>query len=94
MWEKVGINVISVPFSAFSSDNKLDNLVCIVDVNRLGQSQATQLAHDLGTYAARFTAFGWNTIVVDGHDVKQLLDAYVKAKFVLSFDFNSEFGFL
>ncbi len=58
---------------------KLDNLVAIVDTNRLGQSQATMLQHDLETLAARFAAFGWNTVTVDGHDVGQLLDAFDKA---------------
>lgn len=49
---------------AFSSHNKLDNLLAIVDINRLGQSQETQLGHDIKTYAKRFDAFGWHTISV------------------------------
>jgi transketolase len=55
-------------------------MVAIVDVNRLGQSQETQLRHDIQAYANRFTAFGWNAITLDGHDVQALLDAYAKAK--------------
>lgn len=70
---------------AFASRYKLDNLVAIFDVNRLGQSEATMLQHDLDTYKARVEAFGWNTYVVDGHDVealcKTLWDAsHVKGK--------------
>ncbi|CAL1544792.1 unnamed protein product [Lymnaea stagnalis] len=57
---------------AFASRYQLDNLVAIFDVNRLGQSEATSLGHDLDVYKARVEAFGWNTYVVDGHDVETL----------------------
>ena len=40
---------------------KLDNLCGVVDVNGLGQSQATQFGHDMDAIAARWTAFGWHT---------------------------------
>uniref|UniRef100_A0AC35TPY1 3'-phosphate/5'-hydroxy nucleic acid ligase n=1 Tax=Rhabditophanes sp. KR3021 TaxID=114890 RepID=A0AC35TPY1_9BILA len=66
--------------ASFASTYKLDNLVCIVDVNRLGQSQETQLGHDVETYAARFRAFGHHVIVVDGHNVNELLAAFQSAK--------------
>uniref|UniRef100_A0A0K0E7T0 transketolase n=1 Tax=Strongyloides stercoralis TaxID=6248 RepID=A0A0K0E7T0_STRER len=66
--------------AAFASTYKLDNLVTIVDVNRLGQSQETQLGHDVETYAARFKAFGHNAIVVNGSNVEELLHAYATAR--------------
>jgi transketolase len=59
---------------------KLDNLVAIVDVNRLGQSAPTELEHDMNAMAQRWKAFGWHTIVVDGHDVPALLDALDQAR--------------
>ncbi len=59
---------------------KLDNLVAIIDVNRLGQSDPTALEHDTETYRARFEAFGWEAVTVDGHDVEALLDALSKAR--------------
>lgn len=52
--------------------SKLSNLVAIVDVNRLGQSQATAFGHDLQVYQDRFAAFGWRTAVVDGQNVAEL----------------------
>lgn len=61
---------------------KLDNLVAIVDVNRLGQSQQTMLEHRVDVYKARFEAFGWQAVIVDGHDVGQLLDAFAQARSV------------
>jgi transketolase len=47
---------------------QLDNLVAIVDVNRLGQRGETMLGWDTQAYAARAQAFGWETEIVDGHD--------------------------
>ena len=41
-------------------------------MNRLGQSKAAPLQHDMETYRKRAAAFGFNAIVVDGHDVEEL----------------------
>ena len=59
---------------------KLDNLCAIVDVNGLGQSQATQFGHRMEDIAARWTGFGWHAIVVDGHDIAALQRAFVEAR--------------
>jgi len=42
----------------FSSQYRLDNLVAVFDINRLGQSEATSLQHDMDVYQRRLTAFG------------------------------------
>jgi transketolase len=60
--------------------HRLDNLCGITDVNRLGQSRETQLGHDVETQATRWRAFGWHSLVVDGHDVEALLRAYAEAR--------------
>jgi transketolase len=59
---------------------RLDSLCGITDVNRLGQSRATQLGHDLDQLAARWKAFGWHALVVDGHDLAALLRALDEAR--------------
>lgn len=60
-----------------ASRYQLDNLVGILDVNRLGQRGETMLGWDLDTYEARFAAFGWHTIVLgDGHDIDAVQAAY------------------
>jgi len=59
---------------------RLDNLVTIVDVNRLGQSQQTMHGHKTQAYRKKFEAFGWNSIVVNGHSILELLDALKRAK--------------
>lgn len=58
----------------------LDNLCGITDVNALGQSRATQWGHDVDAYAARWRAFGWHAVVVDGHDLQMILDALDEAR--------------
>lgn len=58
----------------------LSNLIAIIDVNRLGQSQQTMHGHDAGKYKRKFEAFGWNAIVINGHDIKSILKAFSKAK--------------
>src|SRR5688500_16756937 len=57
----------------------LDNLVAIVDVNRLGQTRETMLGWDLDGYAARARAFGWHAVCVDGHDVDAVDAAFTEA---------------
>ena len=59
-----------------ASHYKLNNLCATIDVNRLGQSQPTMLQHELQTYQARWQAFGWRALVVDGHNVESLIKAY------------------
>jgi transketolase len=59
---------------------KLDNLLAIVDVNRLGQTAETMHGWDLDTYAERARSFGWEAIEVDGHDVAAIEDAYARAE--------------
>lgn len=59
----------------FASLNHLSNLVAIVDVNGLGQSEPAPYRHDTGVFARRFSAFGWRTIEIDGHDMAAILNA-------------------
>ena len=58
----------------------LDNIVAIIDVNRLGQTRETMLGWDTAAYAERIRAFGWNAIEIDGHDVDQIEAAYAEAE--------------
>ncbi len=66
--------------ASFAGYYKLDNLVAILDVNRLGQSQPAALEHNVDIYQARMAAFGFNAIVVDGHDVEALCRAFYDAE--------------
>jgi transketolase len=62
---------------------RLDNLVGILDVNRLGQRGETMFGWDLMAYEARIASFGWETILVnDGHSFPEVLEAYRRAVLV------------
>src|SRR6266852_3617171 len=58
----------------------LANLTAIVDVNRLGQRGPTELEWDMSAYAARVRAFGFDPIVIDGHDLAEIDDAFARAR--------------
>jgi transketolase len=58
---------------------ELDNLVGILDVNRLGQRGETMLGPDLEAYQARLEAFGWEALPVDGHSLSGIAKAYARA---------------
>lgn len=64
---------------AFASHYNLGNLVAVFDVNRLGQSGMAPLAHCMDTYQSRCEDFGWNTYLVDGHDLEALCLAFCQA---------------
>ncbi len=58
---------------------KLNNLIGILDMNRLGQRGETDLGWDSAVYAARVRAFGGHAIEVDGHDLEAIDAAYQEA---------------
>jgi transketolase len=62
-----------------ASHYKLDNLVGILDCNRLGQRGETELGWNTAAYQARARAFGWNAIVVDGHNYDEINSAFAQA---------------
>ncbi len=65
---------------ALAASIKRDNLIAVIDVNRLGQSRETMHGHDMRTYARKVEAFGWEAIVIeDGHDIEQVLQAFERA---------------
>jgi transketolase len=61
---------------------KLDNLVGILDVNRLGQRGETMYGHNIDAYNDRIASFGWETIVIDGHSIDEIMSAYERASAV------------
>ena len=55
---------------------RLDNLIVIVDRNRLQQGDATEKTIALEPLADRWRAFGWGVVEVDGHDVEALTHVF------------------
>lgn len=67
--------------AAMSAGNfKLDNLVAIVDNNKLQLDGPVEDIMPPYPIADKFSAFKWNTIAVDGHDVSQLSNAFFRAR--------------
>ncbi|MBP6993901.1 transketolase [Candidatus Woesebacteria bacterium] len=58
---------------------KLDNVVGIIDVNRLGQRGETMYGHDLAQYEDKVRSFGWFPLLIDGHDLEEIDAAYTTA---------------
>ncbi len=60
--------------------SNLRNLTAIIDVNRLGQRGPTMDEWDTAAYAGRARSFGWEAVVVDGHDVSAIDAAFTRAR--------------
>jgi len=63
-----------------ASKYKLDNLVAIIDYNKLALSGRTQDVMPLEPLYDKWVAFGWHVIEANGHSVTQLINALDEAK--------------
>jgi transketolase len=59
----------------------LNNLVAMVDVNRLGQRGETMDGYNLEIYQKRFESFGWNSTIIDGHNLEEVIQAIKSSKY-------------
>lgn len=66
----------------FAGAHQLENLIAIVDRNRLQAMGSTQERLNYGEPGPKFAAFGWHVIHADGHDFRCLLAAFDEAKAV------------
>lgn len=60
----------------FAAYRQLENLVAIADINRLAQSGETMFGNQVEQYAERFRSFGFEVMVIDGHDLVQIEQAF------------------
>lgn len=63
-----------------ASKYKLDNLCVVVDSNNLQIDGTVEEVKGLDNIEGKFKNFGFNTIVVNGHDMQQLIDSFETAK--------------
>ncbi len=59
---------------------KLNNVCAIVDYNKLQLDGSLDEVKSLGDLRAKWDAFDWHTIEIDGHDLNQIFDAFVEAE--------------
>lgn len=62
--------------ASLAGTRRCNLLTAVLDMNRFGQSQETAFGHHAEIYRARFEAFGWKAIVIDGHRMDEILSAY------------------
>ena len=65
-----------------ASHFKLDNLVTIIDRNRLQIDGWVKDVMNVESLNEKYAAFGWHVIEIDGHDMSQILDGFVRARAV------------
>jgi transketolase len=64
----------------FASHNKLDNLTAIIDCNRFQIDGTTKAILNLEPLERKWEDFGFATLVIDGHNVPEIMAAFAKAK--------------
>ncbi len=64
---------------AFAAHNGLDNLILIFDSNDVTLDAMAKVTQSEDTHAL-FTALGWDTVTIDGHDLTAIFDAIETAK--------------
>lgn len=65
---------IRLEAAALAGQNQLNNLIAMIDINRLGQSEPAPLGHNLDAFKRQFEAFGWRTEEIDGHDLDEIIE--------------------
>ena len=60
----------------FAAHHKLSNLYCIVDRNGLITHGSTESFNRLEPFAEKWSAFGWNVVEADAHDIAELLNIW------------------
>src|SRR5690242_17680153 len=63
----------------FAPYHKLDNIVCIVDYNKIQLDGFVKDILDLEPFAAKWEAFGWNVLEIDGHSIPTLQASFADA---------------
>ena len=63
-----------------AAHNKLNKIIAFVDRNKLQIDGSTENVKSVGDVKAKFEAFGWNTIEIDGHNIQEIYSAINTAK--------------
>jgi transketolase len=66
--------------AATAAKYKLGNLVFIVDRNGLQSDGPCETVMPMEPIAAKFTAFNWKVIMIDGHNLREILETFAAAR--------------
>lgn len=64
----------------FAGNNKLSNLTALIDRNNIQINGMTEAVMPLENLRDKYEAFNWHAIEVDGHNVREIIDAVDEAK--------------
>jgi transketolase len=64
----------------FASQHKLDNLVAIIDNNRISATDFLDNFTSLNNLSKKFKSFGWNSININGHNIIEMQKIFLKVK--------------
>ena len=64
----------------FAAKNKLDNLIAVLDRNYIQIDGNTEDVMPLDPLDAKYKAFNWNVVTIDGHNMKQIITTLNKAR--------------
>jgi transketolase len=60
----------------FASHHKLNNIICIVDYNKIQSLDLVSNTLNLEPFKDKWVSFGWNVLEVDGHSVISIIEKY------------------
>jgi transketolase len=64
----------------FAAEHKLDNLIVIVDNNKVSMLDYCKNIIDLSPVEEKFKNFGWNVKTIDGHNVEEVYNSLKNIK--------------
>lgn len=64
----------------YAASNKVDNLISTIDYNQKQIDGPIEEVLDLGDLKAKWLAFGWEVLEMDGHNIQDIIDTMNKAK--------------
>lgn len=64
----------------FASTHKLNNLIAIVDHNKISATDFLKNFTDINDLKKKFTSFGWRSKIIDGHNINNLIKIFIKEK--------------
>lgn len=66
--------------AAMAAHHKVDHFIAILDYNKFQLDDSTKMICDMEPMTDKWKSFGWHVLEIDGHDLKQVINAIEQAK--------------